>query len=603
MDRLSLPIKGLVLVILGLLIYAQTFRFDFVFDDYIFVVTNPFIKNFSNFHLMWHAFPMTRFVGMYSFALNYSVSHFHPAGFHVFNFIVHLISTGLVWALATLLFKITCRLPSDERRTRHLPFVIAALFLVHPCQTQAVSYVTQRFESMAAMFYLGAVYAYLRGRVAARTAGKVAFFTLSGMSAALGILTKEVAATIPLMILVSEWILFPRKYGKKFYIVLAAGGILFYLLFSRLVHDNLRIFWQSIPSESHDGDILTPARYLLTQMRVLLTFLRILVWPANQNLDYDYPASTGLFHPPLTMAGMGVAAAMVWLVVRLRRKFPLISWGAAWVLITFSINLAPRSNVIFEHKLYLISFGFFLAAVAALLVLVQNHWTLIKIFSCMILVLSLASFQRNKIWSNELTLWEDNIKKSPRKARVNASLGRVYGTLGRYPEAIDYLSRAIALKPEVITYENRGVIYSLQGRMTEALADFNRSLAMEPDYFLTYTKRAWVYGVQHDYNAAMADLNHAIWLDPYFADTYVERGMIWMASGHQQEALKDFEEVLKLDPFNYDVLLKAGYIYYTMGRFDLALKVFTKAQGLEPASPEAAKYRSYCLERLGQPKP
>ena len=95
------------LILIGLLIYAQTFQFGFVFDDHIFIVTNPFIKNFSNFHVMWHAFPMTRLVGMYSFALNYYFNQLNPQGYHIFNFIVHLMATGLVWALADLLFKIT----------------------------------------------------------------------------------------------------------------------------------------------------------------------------------------------------------------------------------------------------------------------------------------------------------------------------------------------------------------------------------------------------------------------------------------------------------------------------------------------------------------
>src|SRR5476651_1372558 len=92
------------LVFIGLLIYAQTFQFNFVFDDYIFIVTNPFIKNFNNFHMMWHVFPMTRLVGMASFAFNYYFSQLHPQGYHILNFIVHLVAVGLVWALAGLLF-------------------------------------------------------------------------------------------------------------------------------------------------------------------------------------------------------------------------------------------------------------------------------------------------------------------------------------------------------------------------------------------------------------------------------------------------------------------------------------------------------------------
>ena len=94
-----------ILVGIGLLIYGQTFSFGFVFDDSAFVVNNLYIKDFSRIPLIWHFFPMTRLMGMYSFALNYYFNQIHPQGYHIFNFIVHLAATGLVWASAGLLFQ------------------------------------------------------------------------------------------------------------------------------------------------------------------------------------------------------------------------------------------------------------------------------------------------------------------------------------------------------------------------------------------------------------------------------------------------------------------------------------------------------------------
>ncbi|MBF0505024.1 MAG: tetratricopeptide repeat protein [Candidatus Omnitrophica bacterium] len=591
-------LRGFILIVTGLLIYARTFSFDFVFDDHLFIVLNPFIKNFNNIHLMWHAFPRTRLVGMYSFALNYYFSQLHPQGYHIFNFIVHLLGVGLVWALAGLLFKITKWLPSEDRLNQELPFVIAMLYLVHPCQTQAVTYISQRFESMAAVFYLGTIYSYLCARLSTNRTKKGFLFAFAGLLTVLGILTKEVVVTVPLMILAMERILFPQKDNKKLYMVLGLGGVALYLLFTRLVHADLGVFLKTTPSESHDGDVLTPLRYFLTQMRVFLTFLRLLVLPIHQNLDYDYPASTGLFSPPLTLLGLGVIGGIILIIVKLRRRIPLIAFGLAWVLITFSINLAPRANVIFEHKLYLISFGFFLSLAVALGIWVKDRRILTGILLCMIAVLATATYQRNKVWANEILLWEDSIKNSPHKARVNASLGRVYGSSGQYDKAIDYLSRAIAISPDNITYENRGIIYSLQGLSDKALEDLSKSIAMDPNYFSVYVKRSGVYQIQHNYGAALADLQRAIQLGPYFSDAYIERGMIWMQTGKLQEALKDFQQALNIDPFNYDVLLRQGAVYYSLGRYDLALEDFTKAQALEPASGQAAQYRSYCLTKM-----
>ncbi len=559
-------LRGAILLFLGLVIYAQTFRFGFVFDDHIFIVTNPYIKNIDNFHLIWQAFPLTRLVGMFSFYVNYQINQLDPFGYHLFNFIVHLTTTVLVWALAHLLFKIT-KISSANGLHKELPFVIALLFLIHPGQTQAVTYITQRFESMAAMFYIGAFYVYLRARLSLYRGTQIALLGLAGILTILGILTKEVVITLPAVILAAEWVLFPKKENKKLHVVLLlAGGVLLYLLFTKLVYTDWKVLLRSVPSESHDGDLLTPGSYFLTQMRVFLTFLRLLVFPINQHLDYDYPASSSLWHPPLTLIGAVVIGIVMSLVWKLRRSFPLIAFGMAWVLITFSINLVPRANVIFEHKLYLISFGFFLAVVAGLVVIVKNQGTLLKVFGCGLVILSIVSFQRNKVWANELLLWQDCIRHAPNKARVNASLGRAYGSLGKHEEAIAYFTKAIALSPDNITYENRGVSYSLAGRKQEALADLNKSVAMDPNYSLTYTKRAWVYYEMNDIKAALADLERAIQLDPYFVDSYIERGMIWVNQGEYEKALNDFQQVLRIDPFN----------------------------------ASAARYKEYCLQQLGR---
>ena len=501
-------LRWLVLVLLGLLIYAQTFQFNFVFDDYLFIVNNPYIKNFSNIHLIWHSFPMTRFIGMYSFALNYHFNQLAPMGYHVFNFIVHLLAVGLVWALADLLLRITKYLPSENQLAKELPFIMAALFLVHPVQTQAVTYITQRFESMATVFYLATIYCYLHARVTTIRLHRVFLFGFSGLFIILGIMTKEVVITAPVMILVAEWILFPKENWKKRIVVfiMTAGGLLCFI-FSKMVHAGFNVFMQTVVSESHDGDIVTPVHYFLTQFRVFLTFLRLLILPLHQNLDYDYQASSGLFHPIWTFVGAGLIAGLAFIIFKLRRKSPLMAFGLSWLLITFSINLVPRSNVIFEHKLYLISFGFILSFVIVLTMLVRKQGTLLKILCCLIAVLSVIAYQRNKVWANEITLWEDCIKDSPNKSRVNANLGRAYGVAGRYDEAIYYLSRSIALHPDNITYENRGIIYGQEGKNPQALEDLNHSIAMDPNYFITYLKRSWIYQKEGYYKQALADLD------------------------------------------------------------------------------------------------
>ena len=244
----------------------------------------------------------------------------------------------------------------------------------------------------------------------------------------------------------------------------------------------------------------------------------------------------------------------------------LISFGLAWVLITFSINLAPRTNVIFEHKLYLISFGFFLALVALLAKIIPNRVTLFKGAICLVVILAAVSYQRNKVWANELVLWQDCLRDSPNKARVNANLGRMFGSRGDYDRSIYYLSRAISISHDNITFENRGVIYAMEGRMPEALDDLNHSIAMSPNYFPTYLKRSWVYQLQHNYQAAFADLGHALQLNAYYTDGYIERGLLWVQLGNFSEALNDFQQALKIDPYNNQALEDRSYCMTKLGQ-------------------------------------
>jgi len=543
-------LRGFGLILLGLMVYAQTFHFGFVFDDYIFIVNNSLIKNLNNIHLIWQSFPMTRLIGMYSFAFNYALSQLNASSYHIFNFIVHICSAVLVWAISQLLFKLAKIFPDKDARSRELPFLIALLFVVHPGQTQAITYITQRFESLATMFYLATVYFYLQARIAVAKRWQLRYFGLVGVFTILGILTKEVVITLPVMLGAIEWIFFPGKNKKRFWIALSIVMILLYVLFTKLVHGNLSMLFGPYTSASHDGETFNLWGYLLTEMRVFLTFLRLLILPLRQALDYDYPASTDLFHPPLTCLGVLVMGCFVALIVRLRTKQPIIAFGLSWILITFSINMAPRINVIFEHKLYLISFGFFLVLVTILSLLIKNPSTLFKILYSIVIVLAVVAFERNRVWASELTLWQENVKAFPNKARVNANLGRAYSAAGNQAQAIYYLSRAIDLKPDNISYENRGIIYGNIGQENLALQDLNHAIAMEPGYSTTYIKRGWIFQKLNQYPAAIDDLNHAISLDPYSSDAYIQRGMCWMVQNQRQKALDDFQHALQIDPLN-----------------------------------------------------
>lgn len=598
------PLRWLLILVLGLIVYAQTFGFGFVFDDHIFIVTNQAIQDFGKLGEIWGGFPLTRLVGMYSFAFNYALHQLHPAGYHIFNFIVHIAATALVWGTAGMLFRI--RPPADlsDGWRRELPFIIALLFLVHPCQTQAITYISQRFESLATLFYLGAIYSYARARTPPAGLHQVFFWIMTWVSMILGVFSKETAFTIPVMILWVELMIVRADSAGKFFqwprvSLLLVAAFVFAGIWMKLGLSRVDILFTPVVSESHDGDILTPAQYAFTQMRVFLTFMRLLVFPVGQNLEYDYPMSTGFLAPPLTLIGTIAIISMAVLAFKLRRRFPLIAFGLLWILVTFSMNMVPRPNLIFEHKLYLISFGFLFAAATALAVLIRNPKILAGIFIVTVAVLTAASVTRNHVWSSEELLWEDALKKSPGKARVYANLSRIYSEMGRDGEALELMNKAVSLRPdEYVFYLNRGILLSRQGMSEMALKDFDKAISLGPRQE-TYTARAKLYLSMNNEGAALADLAEAIRVHPNYPDAYATRGSLRMRKGRYEEALADFNRALAIAPHEYGALINRGAVYFSTGRYEEALADFTRAQSVE-ATGLTHKNRAYCLLALNR---
>lgn len=658
-------LSGLLLAA-GLLIYGKTFGYGFVFDDFEFIVTNPFIKNFNEMSGFWRiGFPKTRLITLYTFAANYFVNGLNPAGYHIFNFVMHVITAFCAWYLAHVLLhwqdltaKSLKRFFPDERSW--MAFFAALLFLVHPVQTQAVTYVTQRFVILTTLFYMLSVVFYIHGRrVPGVNVRKIILWVLSALAAVAAIMSKEEAITLPIMILFIELYLFgkPEKTGVKgqgasteqgkakkrislpqisvqSYIITGLG-VLFLVFFLWLFRGTIYTYvsWQA-NSESHDGDVLTVGTYLLTQIRVLMTFVRLMVLPVKQTLEYDYPMSHGFFELPVITGAIGFIL-LIAAFIRLRKKHSLISFGIAWVLITFSANLFPRVNVIFEHKLYLISFGFCLIVVEAADHFIRNaRWRQVVLMA-VVVCLSVVSFARNDVWRTELSLWTDVVAKSPNKARPNANMGKALLERREYEKALRYLDRSIELNPRdnrAIT--NRGSVYFALHDYEKALVNYQMAMEIDPGYFGTFINRGLLYMETGKLQEAMQDFNQAVALDPKFHYAYVKRGHLLRQLGRAQEALQEFNHALAIDnvdlealigraivyfdlkenakaladfdlaislaPVNGRLYLDRGFFYLNQGETDKALADFDLAVKYDPLNPEAYAKRGMARKAKGQ---
>lgn len=365
----------LAITILGTIIYSNTFDASWHFDDNTAIVENYNIRDLKGAVLSGGS----RWIGFITFALNYQFGELDVFGYHLVNICIHLISAILVYFLVLLSFKTPFL--KDTRISHYAAYLSLAsslLFVAHPIQTQAVTYIVQRFTSLATLFYLLSLVFFIKARLQ-NLRGK-RFYSLSHLGYYLGSLlaaylamkTKEISITLPAIILLYEFCFFStslRVLVRKLVYLIPFLLTFFIIPFSRYGIELFGISGGTFIGIAEVGDVIGKATqettaisrtdYFLTQFNVIVTYIRLLFFPVNQNLDYDYPISHTLFEFPTFFSFLFLAFIVifgVWMFMRSR----LISFGIFWFFITISVesSIIPIRDVIFEHRVYLPSVGF-----------------------------------------------------------------------------------------------------------------------------------------------------------------------------------------------------------------------------------------------------
>ncbi|MCD4779737.1 MAG: tetratricopeptide repeat protein [Candidatus Omnitrophica bacterium] len=576
--------------LLGFLLYWPSLSGEFQFDDIHFILQNPGVRCLDRLDLLWNFLPQpTRFVGLYTFALNYHMHQSQPWGYHLTNLLIHVMNAFFVYHLVIL---ICGHFHQDEGDCpeRKMAILTALLFLLHPLQTQAISYISQRFACLATFFYFSALISYLCARKA-KTLKAVIFYMFSFIVLSLlGMLTKEVVITLPFMVLGIEGLagIKPvQSFSRRQ--VLTGGMVLLTLLCFIPMMFAFKISALLLtpkPSASHAGDTITFGKYLLTQMRVFWTFVRLFFLPVHQNVDYDYALSASLFKPAQTFysaLGLCLYFRLIWIF---RREKMLWSFSMLWVLIAFSANLVPRRHIIFEHKFYLLSFGFCWFAVLCLSHVIKKRRVFILVFCGYLVLLGLLTFKRNFVWRTEIALWSDTVKKSPAKSRPYVNLGNAYFKRGDVSRALENYHKALQNNPRHIpAYLNRGVIYEKLKNFKAALADYDKIIAINPRYGKAYGYRGYVWNLQGSQTKALQDYNTAIELDSSLKQVYTNRGIIFKRLGQYDKALNDYNKAVSLDPDLVQALGNRGNVYRLQKQYALALADLEQAINLDPQSP------------------
>ena len=559
---------------LALLAYANTLHVPFVFDDVKEIVENPVVRNL---HYFWnpdaarglttyHGLHM-RTVAYFTLALNYLVGGTNVVGYHLFNLAVHILTALLVYKLVSRTLGLAffqkevqgSTTQNAKLKTQNfVPLLVALLFAVHPIQTEAVTYLIQRLTSLATCFYLLSLTSYIDARLDVeeqRTGRALAWFLVSLVAAVAAMKTKEIAFTLPLVAVLYESVFLRGKLRRRLFL---APLLLTMLIIpvglvgtQRLVASGQPVasILESANMASRVDHAVSRMDYLSTQFRVIVTYLRMLILPVDQSLDHDYPLHPHFLAPEVllsflllaTLFGLGVylvGRGKYWSrlpgpesrVPSLGSRFTvhgsrIIGFGILWFFITLAVesSIIPIPDVMNEHRLYLPSVGFFLALVTAAWLLVGKlavrrpgiGRAATALAAVIVLALTAATYSRNRVWQDEIGLWQDVIAKNPQNARAYNNLGSYLDSRGDYAKALPYLQKAIALRPD----------------FAEGL--FNLGLA---NAGLKQKDMAIFY-----YRQALA-------LQPSNPEVLYNLGVVYMDKGMFAPAATVFQEALRLDP-------------------------------------------------------
>lgn len=523
----------------------------------------------------------------------------------------------------------------------------ALLFVSHPIQTQAVVYVIQRFASLAALFYLLSLLMYIRGRMASGQAGRLASYCMSMLFALLAMRTKETTFTLPLLIIIYEFTFFKSSLKKKL-IFLLAGVLVLLILFMGLIQSGkpLGELLSDVSKQTRLQTDMSRWDYLMTEFRVIVTYIRLLFLPINQNIDYDYPISHSLFSPAVFLSFLflvslcGLAAYFFYTSRRTDRtntdqtdqlagrktgkleaggpphhaispksSLRFISFGIFWFFVTLSIesSVIPIADVMFEHRVYLPSVGALSAITAGVLVVAFSfrlQWIVIPVLVLAVAALSGTTYARNTVWKNNISLWEDAVKKSPDKARPHHNLGTAYSEEGRIDESIEQFNTAIALMPDYAeAYFNIGTAYTKAGRYDEALKAFQTAVSLIPDYADAHFNMSIVYSRIGNMDDAVRSMLLMVKLRPEDADAHFNLGNFYFTQGRIDEAVREFQTAITIRPNYAEAHNNLGAGYVKQGKVQEAIHEFQITVNLNPDAVEARNNLQNLSRAAGQNTP
>ncbi len=559
--RAGLLVSGLVpalLVIVGVVAYSNSFSGPFIFDDVPNIVENPNIRQLWPLTTSMAAPVKSGLAGRpilsFSFALNYAFGEYRVWGYHLVNLTIHIFAALTLYGIIrrTLL---TNRLKETfGRYSAALACITAAIWLIHPIQTESVTYIVQRAESLMGLFYLLTVYTAIRSM---QPKHSVFWPILSVVFCSLGMTTKEVMVTAPVMVLFYDRTFVARSFSsalKKrwpFYLALAATwGVLALMMAS------------GHPSDTIGFSIeITPLDYATNQLIAIAKYIKLSFWPARLCLYYSWPVIRvwNMILPSMLLIA-AIAAAALWGFLKNRTwSYPLV-WF--FTILAPSSSFVPIADLIFEHRVYLSLAGLVALAVMAGFLLLRRVskpailsrpavWLGLCIAAAVVFALTTRTIYRNRDYQSILSIWQSVVKAMPTSYKGYNNLGNEYKKQGELQQAINCFLKALNIYPGYTNARlNLGNTFKTQGQLGKSSYHYRQILQKDPNHIEANFNLGVVFQLQNNLDRAVDYYHRTLRLDPNHIDAHNNLGAVLLLQGNFDEAIKYFDGILKLDPDN-----------------------------------------------------
>lgn len=585
-----------VFVILALLcgcVYLSTFNADFQWDDGVNIVENHALYDWKNVGSIFRFWP-TRFFLFWTFALNYRWGGLNVSGYHLANSIIHLFSAFLVYLIFLTFRGENNKETAEEKlKNRRTALFSALIFLAHPLQTQAVTYIIQRGALLSGFFCLLSLFLYAR----ARRNGSWTFYTGAWLAGLLGMFSKEGAVVLPLILLLWELFFGPKQAFSARLKVWLPFALLPVFLFATIwwtVKTGESGFYYALNIRGRppalgrvDSNVAIESRlvYFLTQLNVIRAYLRLLVFPTGQTIYYDFPVSLSFFRAATTFSAVLLAAILA-VAIRLARSRKIVSFG----IIFFFIALIPTSSVflllplISEHHLYLALAGFawVFSFVLSRIFAKRSLQVMTAGGAAVVFCFSLLTYSRNLVWMSPLTLWTDALRKAPHLASLHYYMASVYIGEGRYEEALEECRKALQINPGYDAYHNLWAAHHNLKQYEQAEKAARKRMEKFPDQAQVHQALGLTL-FQTDRRAeAEKELLCAIRLQPQLPRPHFLLGKLYYTEKEYAQAESEFRKAIELAPYFSAAYLGLGSAYEAMDKYQQAAETYRKAPGVGP---------------------